>query len=345
MKKFIIFLLLIFLASCAIANKDEQRQNIVSKQEIELMSYFREGMYYFKSSKYLDAVWSFYKALQIEDSPKIQYNLSLALERLGDTDNALSIMMKLYHNYPDDINYKIAYARMLELIGSKDEAVSIYNETLSKLHNKIEVKDYKYKVFRRLSDLNFKIGNEEDAICYSQLAFQERNSNDELVRHARLLLSVNVSFDAIDNIIKEFLEIHENKTQEKKVENLGVIEDENINDRENNKECRLESIQVWELLPNLKENYEKVTGIIDRSKECLPNKDMYYATLLVVENIVKMYREALIKDKTDSDDDDHAEQPFESISDATLLTLPAMAYQYLEYFSPEYHIVKNGALN
>ena len=82
MKKIILFIIVIaLLSSCAITNKGEMRQNIVSKSEIELMSYFREGMYHFKNNRYLDATQAFEKALFFNNNPKIRYNLALALER------------------------------------------------------------------------------------------------------------------------------------------------------------------------------------------------------------------------------------------------------------------------
>ncbi len=347
MKKFLVFL--IFLISCAITNTGELRQNIVSENEIKLMSYFREGMYYFKSSKYLDSVQSFYKALMIEDNPKIQYNLSLALERLGDNDSALSIIKKLYSYYPDDINYKMAYARMLDLVGNKESAIDIYNEILGNLNSKDVVKDYRYKVFRRLSDLYFKIGQEEEAICYSHLAFNERNSNDEFVRHMRFLLSVNVESNKIDSMIKEFSKGDEKKIKETVNADANANVNEGIIQGESIKECRLESIQAWGYLLNFKENYDKIIGIIDRSKECLSNKDSYYAALLLFEEIVKKYDEAISTEKKESSEDESSDDSIEGegqpISESTLLMIPAMAYQYIEYFSKEYNIVKSGALN
>ena len=352
MKKFILFVIIFYASSCAITNKGEMRQNIVSKSEIELMSYFREGMYYFNNSRYLDATQSFEKALYINNNPKIRYNLALALERLGDTDKALAIMTELYYNYPDDVNYKMGQARMLDLVGKKDDAIVVYNEVLETLEHKRDVKDYKYKVYRRLSDLYFKVGDTDEAICYSQMAFNEKLSKDELLRHVRLLLSVDVPIKDIYSLAKveskriqnEILrnkdDLEKNRTSLADSFESQIVEDDYSEDvliNGSKEDCRLESVFAFAFLDDFKQNKEVLSEIIARSKECLNNKDSYYPVLMVLEKIASKYSDNLGGKQLNSNEDEENI----TISDTTILSLPGSSYKYIANFLPSFNIAKN----
>lgn len=353
MKKIILFIIVIaLLSSCAITNKGEMRQNIVSKSEIELMSYFREGMYHFKNNRYLDATQAFERALFLNNNPKIRYNLALALERLGDTDKALAIMTELYYNYPEEINYKMGQARMLDLVGKKDEAVVIYNEVLEILEKKNDVKDYRYKVYRRLSDLYYKIGDIDEATCYSQMAFNEKLSKDDLLRHVRLLLSVDVPIRDIYSLSKVESKRVQNEILRKKneLEQNGTsfadsFESQDSQDIHNNdvlingskNDCRLESVFAFAFLDDFKQNKEVLSEIIARSKECLNNKDSYYPVLTVLEKISSKYSDNLSGNTLNLDEE---EDNF-NVSDTTILNLPGSSYKYIEKFLPTFNIAKN----
>ncbi|MGI6681306.1 MAG: tetratricopeptide repeat protein [Bdellovibrionota bacterium] len=356
-KFFCVFFLIffsIFFSSCAITNKKEIRQDIVSEREIELMSYVREGMYYFKNNRYLAATQSFERALQISDNAKTRYNLALALERLGDTDKALSIMTELYYNYPENINFKMASARMLDLVGKKDDAISIYNEVLESLQGKEDIKDYRYKTYRRLSDLYFNIGDLQEAKCYSQMAYNEKLTRDELLRHARLMLSVSAPIKEIHSFTK--LEAKNLKAKRR------AMRDENKNENKNNEsninyeidniesemgdintkgniedDCRLESIFAWDFLDDFKQNEGLLVEIIECSKECLNKKDPYMIVLMVLENIVVK----LGKSSNNTIFQDDEENALNIVSDATLIKLPSTSYKHLERFFPILSIAKN----
>lgn len=377
MKKFFLLLIIILLSSCAISNKKEQRQDIVSEQEIELMSHIRSGMYYFKQSKYWDAVSSFEKALMIKRSSDIQYNLALAYERLGDNDKALAIMLNLYLEYPFDINYKMAYARMLDLMGSRENAISIYMESLAFLNDLNDTKNYKYKIYRRLSDLYFKMGEEDEATCYAKMALESRNTVDETLRFNRFLLSVNKEEEFVrnfenkqkvqkpssdDSLFHEELDLQQNQNEQdynEDNENEVMASDEMSQEEIDNdllssvdpkvNDCKFQNVFAWDLFYNIKQNNQKIVQVVDMSSQCLSNKDEYYPVFLVMKQIIKEYQKSLYgntqQNRSFFDIFKEEQDESVSISDSTFLLLPNIAYPYLAYYFKNYGVAKNGSIN
>ena len=204
--KYPVITLILFLAGCALPYDTSNQQNFVPEKELSSISYAREGLFYLKKSRFVDAEFMFRRALIIEpEAVNLQGYLAVALEKQGQYEEALRIYSKLLTLFPDSLFFRKGYAHTLYSAAQYDEAALAYQDVYLLAAEKFskamldEEQEEVAKLLRELSTiarslavLNFQVGNEELAKCFSDEALSYSATPEEKIRHTRLLIALSL---------------------------------------------------------------------------------------------------------------------------------------------------------
>ncbi len=195
MKATAALLLLVVLSSCALPRELPDLERYVTPREQEVVALTREGLAYAKKSRNTDAEMKFRQALYLApEADNIQYNLAVTLDKQGLYDEAVSYLSELLERTPKSLVYRDAMAHAL--LGAKDfdRAKELYEQVYQIALD--EKKDaFRVASARNLATIAFRLGEEEDAHCWSSLALDGKKTPEQLSRHAGLLLALGRAAD------------------------------------------------------------------------------------------------------------------------------------------------------
>lgn len=184
-------LALLTTLACACALPPEVgKSNFVSREEVMVASLTEDGLAQFKSGQFGEARLTFLKAQALAPSSRpIKRNLAITFTRLGEAELALEIYRELLAEDESNPELQFEYAQALMGAGELDAALVVLKAALQKAFNMGDQKLILANA-RVLSDLSFRLGLEDEAICYSDTILAYRKDQAEIIRHTKLLLGV-----------------------------------------------------------------------------------------------------------------------------------------------------------
>ena len=206
MKHFCTLVFITFLCtSCAAPAPEFERQDFVSRREIVANSLYQQAVASLRSGRLIDAELRMLQALYLfPDAHNIRANLALILKSNSLYEEAAKIYTDLIRLFPDVIEYRFALAENYYF--QKEYSTAINNFESVMLAFEKENDNAKASLTARtLAALNFTIGNEQQAFCYSEQALVYQGSQDQIIRHARILLAIGYYKDA-QNILSPLLQ-------------------------------------------------------------------------------------------------------------------------------------------
>ena len=190
MKRIYFFVVLTLLAGCALPVSERDEQDFVPQDELDVVSLTREGLYYYSRSRYVDAEFRLREALKIApEAESVQFNLANVLLKQENYGEAEEILRKLLEKDPESTALLGAMAQLNLAMNDYHLAQKYYREAydIALRWGEFEAAS---KFARSLAVVNFQIGRESEAIDYSEQALELSNSDDEVCRHAKLLIAI-----------------------------------------------------------------------------------------------------------------------------------------------------------
>ncbi|RMG41894.1 MAG: hypothetical protein D6719_07540 [Candidatus Dadabacteria bacterium] len=190
----LIMVLIMAFSGCYItadADKVQHRSPFVSKKEVLGVTLAREGLHYYSKGRYVDAELKFRQALYLfPEADNIRLNLAVVLDRVGQYQESISNYQKLLGHDPDELIFWAGLAHVYVSSGDYNRALKIYRQSLIKA---LDDKDFKRAASfsESLAALNFKLGFEEEARCYSELAYVLDSGQLQLENYLKLLVATN----------------------------------------------------------------------------------------------------------------------------------------------------------
>lgn len=180
----------LLLSGCALPAPDE-RQSFVPERELDVVSLAREGLAYYKKSRFVDAEFAFRRALyKHPGAPNLRANLAAALRETGQFAEAEDILLALHGTAKKSTEYAAALGQLYLRREDYTSARKFYTLALELALKSQEFADAS-GFARSLAVIAFRIGDEAEALCQSALALLLREDATEMRRHARLLLATN----------------------------------------------------------------------------------------------------------------------------------------------------------
>ncbi|MCB0320433.1 MAG: tetratricopeptide repeat protein [Bdellovibrionales bacterium] len=221
MRVLLAYLFCAVLWGCALPSSAPISEKFVSSYEREVESLVREGLFFSQQGRYVEAEFNFRKALfALPQSERILFNLGVALERQRVFQEAEQIYRTLLRRNPTNVRVQLALGRLYVAQLSYDNAIRVYEGVERQLMKPVSIDEVQLEAdrplrvgefaepehrealvstYRSLSSIYFRLGNEEQSMCYSTLALEtSQNAPLEKVRHARLLLSRGLSDNAVE---------------------------------------------------------------------------------------------------------------------------------------------------
>ncbi len=192
MRKICVFILVLILLSCAAPAPKHVSQEFVEKEDIEVISSSREGLYLFSKSRFKEAEEKFREALELEPEDKnILYNLGLSLSAQEKYAEAERIFKDLIKRDEQSIKYKRVLANNFYLQKDLDSSISL----LKKAHKIAEVDDTEKAnsllISREIVKIYFEKKMYKAALDYSESAFETSKAVKELEVYVRNLIALD----------------------------------------------------------------------------------------------------------------------------------------------------------
>ncbi|MDC0357854.1 tetratricopeptide repeat protein [Oligoflexia bacterium] len=194
----------VLLSACALPAPEKGRQEFIPDLELTIVSLVEQGLSYYGRSRLIEAELYLRQAQYLApDEEHITFNLAVVLERQGLFDESIAIYTKLLEGKPYSIRYLSGLAHVYLTLGTFSEAEKIYLEALELA---IERDDpiKMTNLARNISVLYFRLGDEEQALCYSDLAASFSADREQIKRQARLLIALEYYQPAI-KVLEEFM--------------------------------------------------------------------------------------------------------------------------------------------
>lgn len=198
----VIAIALMLLVGCALPVSERDEQDFVPQDELDVVSLTREGLYYYSRSRYVDAEFRLREALKIApEAESVQFNLANALMKQNNYDEAEQIFKKLLDRDHESTALLGALAQLYLAMNDYQLALKYYKNAydIALRWNEFEAAS---KFARSISVIYFQIGMEDSAINYSEQALELSNSDDDVCRHAKLLIAVG-DVAAAAKVLKE----------------------------------------------------------------------------------------------------------------------------------------------
>lgn len=215
LKKLISLLFVILLGGCAPPAPEFVKQDFVPIKDVVAASIYDQGLAYLKGARFIDAEMKFRAALSFfPKAENIWSNLALSLKGIGLYDESISIYTDLIKRNEKFVDYKFALADAYFRSEHFKESFKLYNEAML-AYEAQNLAANAAAAARTLSTSYLQVGQEEKALCFSQQALVYLPTNDESVRHAKLLLALGFYKDAaviVDAIIQATPDIRDINT-------------------------------------------------------------------------------------------------------------------------------------
>ena len=198
--RFTIFSLSI-LAACALPTPERVDQDFIPDIEIKGAALVNEGMHYYKKSRYFEAESSLRKAQYLfPNADNIKASLAVVLQTNEQLDESVKLLKDLIKRNPEVVEYKLSLARIYYVEGKYNEATKWYKEALD-----IALKELDFaraaNILRSLATLNFRVGNETSALCYSEEALILKADTEEFIKHVKAQIAFGFYEDVRDDIV------------------------------------------------------------------------------------------------------------------------------------------------
>jgi len=191
MKSFCSIFLLLLSSSCALPPPDVSRQNYVASKEIAVIDLVRDGLSLYDSGRLIDAELKLRQALYlVPQENNIKFNLAVILEKEEKYEEAASIFQKLLTQKPEDIKILSALAHLNFARGDLLSSEQFYGKILDLYERRLNF-SRAADVYRSLSSINFSVGEEQDALCYSEMALKLNPDDKERGAHLKIMLALN----------------------------------------------------------------------------------------------------------------------------------------------------------
>lgn len=200
LRYFCYFGYLLLLSACAAPLPEGQRQSFVSSKEIQVVSLTREGLAYAKRGRMLDAELKLRQALYLApDSIALKLNLAVVLDKQGGFEEAKALYLDLLEAKPESVQYRMGLAHLYFSQNDFSAAEKIYQDVYA---TGVERNDNSIiaDAARSMAAMHFLVGAEEDAFCWSEIAFRASSGGEQLLRHARLLLGIGATSQSLELI-------------------------------------------------------------------------------------------------------------------------------------------------
>lgn len=194
--RLIFFILVGAVCGCAAPRFDAQ-VGVVAPKELKAVSLAQEGMNFYRAGRMPDAELKFRQALWLyPGTDNILYNLALSLVKQGSFAEAQAIYAGLLKRNPDSTTLLADIAEGYFLAAAYPQA----EEQLKRAFTIAESAGRSGEVARlarSLAVLNFNSGDEQDALCYSYEAAGISGSEEDLFKHVRMLIALNLNRQAL----------------------------------------------------------------------------------------------------------------------------------------------------
>ncbi len=208
MREFLLLFCITILSSCALpVPEGRDLGGFVSDQELVSVQIIREGMDFYDSSRYLDAELRFRQAVYLNPGlPNLMLNLAAALDKQGQYEEAFAIYDTLLEKDPKNIQFLSGKARVYLSAGHQysenyQKAIEYYGRALDAAYDLNDVASIA-NIAKSLSVLYFKIGNEEEALCYAATVYLNRPAVDDFIRFSKMFIALGKLNEAIEVISK-----------------------------------------------------------------------------------------------------------------------------------------------
>lgn len=163
-----------------------------SERDLTVSGLVDEGLGYAKKGRDFDAEIRFRQALHlVPDSDSIKFNLAIVLGRQGQDGESLRLLKDLSLGKPESIDYLIA-------LGQTEAGAERYSEALKnykaafQLARSARNANRAAAIARTISTTLFQMGNEQESLCYSYEAYNQKPSGDEAFSHGRMTMSLGL---------------------------------------------------------------------------------------------------------------------------------------------------------
>jgi tetratricopeptide (TPR) repeat protein len=175
---------------CAVSSNTLPRTPFVTPDALTVAALATEGVDHFRAGRYEQARAMLSQAYHIApESKPLKRNLAVVSTRLGNYERAIELYRELLEEEAEAADLQLEYAQALVGMDEFDAALAALR---SALDGAIQKQDDQLSLTaaRSLSDLSFKVGLEEDALCYSDMVLAFRPDKAEVARHAKMLVAV-----------------------------------------------------------------------------------------------------------------------------------------------------------
>lgn len=199
------------LAACALPIAPEREmigvrevagvpQVFAARRELVAAGLVNEAMQLVKVNRYFDAEKRLRQALFLQpENEQVQFNLALVLHQIGQPDEAREIMNELRVRQPRRPAYLVALADVALSLGEPQRARTLLKEAF-RLYSDAQNLAQAARVARSIANVDFEVGYEQEALCYSYEAYSLAPGPEQLGWHARLLVAQNLHQTALDLI-------------------------------------------------------------------------------------------------------------------------------------------------
>jgi len=197
------FLIFLALVSCSPARTTFQPETFVPSDELLAVSLAREGLSNYDRNRFVDAEFRLRQALYLApEADNILLSLAVVLEAQERFDESAEIFARLLEDAPDSIVYMLGAGRSLYRQSKYEEAEVYYKQAYSQAVHKRDFQQAANSA-RSLSLLNFILGLEIEALCYSTEALEYRESPEEVLRHVRLMTGLH-RYESARRLLEDF---------------------------------------------------------------------------------------------------------------------------------------------
>jgi tetratricopeptide (TPR) repeat protein len=177
-----------------------ERQVFAARKDLVAAGLVNEGMQLVKINRYFDAEKRLRQALFLTpESEQVRFDLAVVLTQIGQPDEARAILSDLRTQQPRRPAYLVALADTLLVLGEPQEARTLLKQAFRSFIDAQNLAQAA-RVARSIANVDFELGYEQEALCYSYEAYSLAPTAEQLGWHGRLLVAQNLHQTALDLI-------------------------------------------------------------------------------------------------------------------------------------------------
>lgn len=173
--------------------KNEQGEDVpfASIRELTVGGLLNEAMLLAKKSRFRDAEMRLRQARYLEQgNEKLEFNLAVLLNQTGQSDEAQEILQGLLQRRPGYPDYLVVLADSLRIGGNGAEGRKLLREAFN-IFKRADNIPRATVVARSIANIDFGLGLEQEALCYSYEALTLSPGSQQFGPHLRMLVALN----------------------------------------------------------------------------------------------------------------------------------------------------------